>query len=296
MRSNATVAARPPGPRCTGRGTGPTALGVGRFGPVRPRPSRIGRWKPSALGVGEPAPCPIPVPPPSALGEVGAPHCPSTANSTIGTRSCNNARSAFFRPVPPGGVRNAKVGEMAAGDAKSGSYEAALDLMGRQGIAATSTREILAAAGIKNPSAISYHFGSKAGLVEELAGRDRERPVPDPRPADRARRRRPPPDRDRVGRAGHRHRDRRSSRPSAGCLLARCGGSSTATCSPQSLEHFVMVDNDARDRSGGRALAKAFPHLAAPGRRSRATSRCCAPSAGCSPAWPRSTCRTTRSS
>jgi AcrR family transcriptional regulator len=54
-------------------------------------------------------------------------------------------------------------------DARTRLYEAALQLMGRHGIAATSTREILAAAGIRNPSAISYHFGSKAGLVEELA-------------------------------------------------------------------------------------------------------------------------------
>ncbi len=59
---------------------------------------------------------------------------------------------------------------MAVRDAKSRLYEAALDLMGRQGIAATSTREILTAAEIKNPSAISYHFGSKAELVDEVAG------------------------------------------------------------------------------------------------------------------------------
>ena len=59
---------------------------------------------------------------------------------------------------------------MAAGDAKSRLYEAALDLMGRRGITETSTREILAAAGIRNPSAISYHFGSKAELVQEVAG------------------------------------------------------------------------------------------------------------------------------
>lgn len=55
-------------------------------------------------------------------------------------------------------------------DAKTRLYETALDLMGRNGIAATSTREIIAAAGIRNPSAISYHFGSKAGLVDALAG------------------------------------------------------------------------------------------------------------------------------
>jgi AcrR family transcriptional regulator len=59
---------------------------------------------------------------------------------------------------------------MAVRDAKSRLHEAALDLMGRRGIAATSTREILTAAEIKNPSAISYHFGSKAELVEAVAG------------------------------------------------------------------------------------------------------------------------------
>jgi len=58
---------------------------------------------------------------------------------------------------------------MADRDAKTRLYESALDSMGRRGIAATSTREILKAAGIRNPSAISYHFGSKAGLVNELA-------------------------------------------------------------------------------------------------------------------------------
>jgi AcrR family transcriptional regulator len=47
--------------------------------------------------------------------------------------------------------------------------EAALDLFGRQGVQATTTREILEAAGMKNPSAITYHFGSKAGLFDDLA-------------------------------------------------------------------------------------------------------------------------------
>src|ERR1700748_3582566 len=58
---------------------------------------------------------------------------------------------------------------MADRDARTRLYEAALDLMGRRGIEATSTRDILGAAGIRNPSAISYYFGSKQGLVEELA-------------------------------------------------------------------------------------------------------------------------------
>jgi AcrR family transcriptional regulator len=58
---------------------------------------------------------------------------------------------------------------MATSDARPRLYEAALGLMGRNGIAATPTRQILEVAGIKNPSAISYHFGSKAGLVSEIA-------------------------------------------------------------------------------------------------------------------------------
>jgi AcrR family transcriptional regulator len=47
--------------------------------------------------------------------------------------------------------------------------EAALDLFGRQGVQATSTREILEACGMKNPSAITYYFGTKTGLVDDLA-------------------------------------------------------------------------------------------------------------------------------
>ncbi|MGZ4757211.1 MAG: TetR/AcrR family transcriptional regulator [Acidimicrobiia bacterium] len=53
-------------------------------------------------------------------------------------------------------------------DSRSRLREAALDLFGRHGIQATSTREIIKAAGMRNPSAISYYFGSKANLVEEL--------------------------------------------------------------------------------------------------------------------------------
>jgi AcrR family transcriptional regulator len=55
-------------------------------------------------------------------------------------------------------------------DARTRLREAALELLGRQGIAATSTRAILTAAGLRNPSAINYHFGSKAQLVEDLVG------------------------------------------------------------------------------------------------------------------------------
>jgi AcrR family transcriptional regulator len=53
-------------------------------------------------------------------------------------------------------------------DARTRLREAALDLFGRHGVQSTSTRTILDAAGMRNPSAISYYFGSKAGLVDDL--------------------------------------------------------------------------------------------------------------------------------
>jgi AcrR family transcriptional regulator len=57
---------------------------------------------------------------------------------------------------------------MAESDARTRLRDAALDLFGRDGVQATSTRAILEATGMRNPSAISYHFGSKAGLVDDL--------------------------------------------------------------------------------------------------------------------------------
>jgi AcrR family transcriptional regulator len=60
------------------------------------------------------------------------------------------------------------MGAMSDADARTRLREAALDLFGRRGVHATSTRAILREAGLRNPSAISYHFGSKAGLVDDL--------------------------------------------------------------------------------------------------------------------------------
>ncbi len=57
---------------------------------------------------------------------------------------------------------------MAEEDARTRIAEVALERFGRKGVRDTSTREILKAAGMKNPSAITYHFGSKAKLVEAL--------------------------------------------------------------------------------------------------------------------------------
>ncbi len=68
---------------------------------------------------------------------------------------------------------------MVEDDARSRIREVALERFGRQGIRETSTRQILKAAGMKNPSAITYHFGSKAKLVENLVAEliDTEAPV-----------------------------------------------------------------------------------------------------------------------
>jgi AcrR family transcriptional regulator len=57
---------------------------------------------------------------------------------------------------------------MTEADARTRLREGALDLFGRQGVQGTPTRAILEAAGLRNPSAISYYFGSKAGLVDDL--------------------------------------------------------------------------------------------------------------------------------
>ena len=57
---------------------------------------------------------------------------------------------------------------MAEIDARTRLREVALDRFGHHGIRDTSTRQILSAAGMKNPSAITYHFGSKAELVDDL--------------------------------------------------------------------------------------------------------------------------------
>jgi AcrR family transcriptional regulator len=56
--------------------------------------------------------------------------------------------------------------------------EAALELFGRHGVQGTSTRQILGAAGLRNPSAISYHFGSKAELVKDLVAEVRDEAWP----------------------------------------------------------------------------------------------------------------------
>ena len=56
-------------------------------------------------------------------------------------------------------------------DARTAMIDAAERLAAEQGLAATSLREIQAAAGQRNKSAAAYHFGSKEGLVEAVVAR-----------------------------------------------------------------------------------------------------------------------------
>jgi AcrR family transcriptional regulator len=148
---------------------------------------------------------------------------------------------------------------MAETEARTRLYEAALQLMGRQGIAATSTREILAAAGIRNPSAISYHFGSKAGLVEELARELMTGQFPV---------------------LGRQVALAQASSPvdieewcavmvdiavelvstERGCLLARLWWEFDGYLRPDSLEHFVWSDEEVA-KQWRDAIVTALPHL-----------------------------------
>ncbi len=68
--------------------------------------------------------------------------------------------------MPPRVVEVA--GQIDGADTKSRLREVALELFGRHGIHATTTRDIIKAAGLRNPSAITYYFGSKAELIEDL--------------------------------------------------------------------------------------------------------------------------------
>lgn len=146
---------------------------------------------------------------------------------------------------------------MADGSAHDRLYEAALQLMGRQGIAATSTREILAAAAIKNPSAISYHFGSKAGLISELAKEltGGQFPVLG-RQTDLAAREPTPTAAEWVVPVLDMSIDLVSSE--RGCLLARLWWEFDGYMQPQSLEHLVNGTGEVAT-AWRAAVVKVFP-------------------------------------
>lgn len=64
-------------------------------------------------------------------------------------------------PVPPS--EPARLAESAGEKTRASLVRVALDLFGRKGYDATSTRDIASAAGV-NIAGIAYHFGGKAGL------------------------------------------------------------------------------------------------------------------------------------
>jgi AcrR family transcriptional regulator len=151
------------------------------------------------------------------------------------------------------------VGGMAEGGARERLYETALALMGRQGIAATSTREILAVAGIKNPSAISYHFGSKAALVDELAAEvaGGQFPVLEQQTALAAGPTRPTPT---AWVAPVLDAAIELVSSERGCLLARLWWEFDGYLQPQSLERFVTGNSDVAT-AWRAAIVTTFPYL-----------------------------------
>ena len=148
---------------------------------------------------------------------------------------------------------------MVANDAKTRLYEAALDLMGRNGIAATSTREILSVAGIKNPSAISYHFGSKAGLVEQLAAEitSGQYPILGKQTGLATGVAMPTP-KEWVAPVIDTAIELVSSE--RGCLLARLWWEFDGYIRPQSLEHFLNGDSEVATEWRA-AVTRVFPYL-----------------------------------
>lgn len=72
--------------------------------------------------------------------------------------------------MPRAPRKRATKGDEAASDTRTRLVRAALHLFAEGGVRAVSTRAIQAAAGSHNASAIQYHFGNKAGLVEAVMG------------------------------------------------------------------------------------------------------------------------------
>ena len=84
-----------------------------------------------------------------------------------------NASSPGPRPgaeAAASGADLCDVGPGSSGHTKRRILDAAEQLFAEQGVAATSLRAILAAAGV-NSAAIHYHFGSKEALIEALFSR-----------------------------------------------------------------------------------------------------------------------------
>jgi AcrR family transcriptional regulator len=139
--------------------------------------------------------------------------------------------------------------------------EAALDLFGRQGVAHTSTRDILTAAGMRNPSAISYYFGSKSELVDDLVREILHRRASVLQPQiDLA----ASGDRPRVEEWAAAAVDWSLELVSTerGCLLARLYWEYDGHVKPVALEQFLASDHPLA-RAWKDAVVKTFPDLPA---------------------------------
>ncbi|MGZ4688674.1 MAG: TetR/AcrR family transcriptional regulator [Acidimicrobiia bacterium] len=144
-------------------------------------------------------------------------------------------------------------------DAQTRLRETALDLFGRHGVRDTSTRQILKAAGMRNPSAITYHFGSKAKLVESLVGEliHGEAPVLQ-RQVELA----SGPERPTIEEWAAIAVDSAVALISTerGCLLARLWSDYSGTLEPTAFEEFLLSESPLA-ASWNEAVGKTFPDL-----------------------------------
>jgi AcrR family transcriptional regulator len=147
---------------------------------------------------------------------------------------------------------------MEPADTESRLRDVALDLFGRHGVQGTSTRDILKAAGLRNPSAISYHFGSKAGLVEDLVWEIRSRawPVVELQ-VDLVKQGKPSLE-EWVGVAADSAAELVSTE--RGSLLARILWEYDCVLAPDAFEEF-LGSGDPLARAWQDAIAQTFPHL-----------------------------------
>jgi AcrR family transcriptional regulator len=143
-------------------------------------------------------------------------------------------------------------------DARTRLREAALERIGRCGLQGTSTREIIAAAGLRNPSAINYYFGSKAELVEDLVAEvhGEQSRIIQQHVALAAREERPTPE-EWAGIAIDAATNLLSSE--RGCLLIRIWAARDEM-HPDAVEQFLASDHDLA-RAWRAAVAKTFPDL-----------------------------------
>jgi AcrR family transcriptional regulator len=143
-------------------------------------------------------------------------------------------------------------------DTRTRLREVALDLFGRQGVAGTSTRAILKAADLRNPSAISYYFKSKAGLVEDLVAELRTDAWPVVRLQVELAAKGTPTIEDWTAVAVDSAADLVSTE--RGCLMARMLWEYDCVLSPNAFEEF-LTSGDPVALAWQDAIAATFPHF-----------------------------------